>query len=582
MLPYEYSKLNADAQEIRLVTLLPGKSSEPIQFMISHAPLVIPEERPPHKMSTEDLLETLPLNWVAFETLEGRYVFADLHEESEDTSWTHPDPSFDGALYEPDPELPNPGFQPVYEALSYTWGSTDNPETAYVVPSASLSLPSEPIAATIQIGQNLASALRNLRYRVEARVLWIDAVCINQNDITERSEQVQRMSTIYTLAHRVVIWLGPETGNSRLAISTLRHLGAQVESTRNYLCLQSPQCTEPGWYHSSCDLPYDEETWHGLHDLAQRSWFERLWVWQEIYLANSRAIVQCGHDQMPWTGFRRAVLCIHAKTHLPSPQFRDQFTLLRSLVQNRLRDSLSLLLRSARSQKCSEPKDKVYGLLGIAPPILASRIRPQYSLSVAAVYKDIFLVYLNQVQRLDLLQHCSLAGRQIDAPSWVPDWSVLRESGGFSSESHFASGISSAQAKYLPQDVLEVTGVQCATIRTVSRVIPHDVKDRLYTIWKSEPENLYTGSYVTGESMLDTYLSTLHLNRLTERLPVRARITLPVAKGIYLTNTPASRGTVDADSNNDESYDWLKGLTFVTTEEGYIGCAPAGAQPGKH
>ncbi|EON70018.1 hypothetical protein W97_09284 [Coniosporium apollinis CBS 100218] len=226
MLPYEYSKLNADAQEIRLVTLLPGEFSEDIRFVISHTPLIMPDERPSQRMSLDDLHETLPPDWTAYETLEGRFIF--YQDESDGTTWTHPDPSFNDALYEPRPELPYPGFQPVYEALSYTWGSTDNRETAYVESSASLSPSSGPITATIQIGQNLASALRHLRYQAEARVLWIDAMCINQEDIAERNEQVQRMATIYRLAYRVVVWLGPETGNSKLAISTLRYLGAQM------------------------------------------------------------------------------------------------------------------------------------------------------------------------------------------------------------------------------------------------------------------------------------------------------------------------------------------------------------------
>lgn len=224
MLPYGYSKFSGEAQEIRLVTLLPGETDEAIRLVLSHTPLVMPDERPPQKMCLGDLQATLPPVWTVFETLERRFIFE--HDESQDTLWEHPDQGFNRALYEPHPELPYPGFRPVYEALSYTWGSTDDPETAYVETSASPYPSTGPIATAIQIGRNLASALRHLRYRTEARVLWIDAVYINREDNTERSEQVQRMATIYRLAYRVVVWLGPKTINSNLAISTLRYLGA--------------------------------------------------------------------------------------------------------------------------------------------------------------------------------------------------------------------------------------------------------------------------------------------------------------------------------------------------------------------
>jgi hypothetical protein len=85
-----------------------------------------------------------------------------------------------------DPENP-----PQYEALSYVWGSAANPASCRVGQTGN---------RTISITENLAIALPYLRYTDRARILWIDAICVNQLDPAERSEQVQLMANIYRLA----------------------------------------------------------------------------------------------------------------------------------------------------------------------------------------------------------------------------------------------------------------------------------------------------------------------------------------------------------------------------------------------
>ena len=88
---------------------------------------------------------------------------------------------------------------PIYEALSYVWGTTENPVEIKVGPSGS---------ETLAITQNLAIALPYLRHEKHFRTLWIDALCINQQNLHERSSQVKMMGDIYRLADRVVVWLG--------------------------------------------------------------------------------------------------------------------------------------------------------------------------------------------------------------------------------------------------------------------------------------------------------------------------------------------------------------------------------------
>lgn len=110
-----------------------------------------------------------------------------------------------------DPEAPPPplhcSLEPIkidadskqqYEALSYVWALG----TSYHEIRCSGKL--------LQIGANLHKALHRIRDPVEARILWVDAVCINQSDLKEQGEQVKRMDGIYANARKVLIWIGEE------------------------------------------------------------------------------------------------------------------------------------------------------------------------------------------------------------------------------------------------------------------------------------------------------------------------------------------------------------------------------------
>jgi hypothetical protein len=75
-----------------------------------------------------------------------------------------------------------------------------------------------------EIGPNLETALRHIRHHEEDRIFWIDAICINQNDEKERSDQVQLMRQIFSSARTVVAWLGEGDDESYNALNTLKNL----------------------------------------------------------------------------------------------------------------------------------------------------------------------------------------------------------------------------------------------------------------------------------------------------------------------------------------------------------------------
>jgi hypothetical protein len=203
--PYSYSPLDLKTQEIRIVNLLPGSFDDPIRINIIHEPFIIKDSPPQAPVITEALLDSLPSGWSAVENIEGLIVYGyeppvpDHPSAAGYTSWIHPDPAY--CATEIHSENDYSDVKPVYEALSYAWESQENPETVYVY---------EPfgIVTTLKLGSNLTNALRYLRYIDQPKRLWVDAVCINQKDNDECGKQVLRMASIYSLAEKVLVWLG--------------------------------------------------------------------------------------------------------------------------------------------------------------------------------------------------------------------------------------------------------------------------------------------------------------------------------------------------------------------------------------
>jgi len=127
---------------------------------------------------------------------------------------------------------------PAYEALSYVWGSPERTHEVTVKAFSKTCLPrlSRRLFGRIKfelshlaISRNLFIALQHLRFAKKPRLLWIDAICINQDNISERSEQVNKMASIYGNAQLVILWLGEEAHQSSSAIETLRALGNGVK-----------------------------------------------------------------------------------------------------------------------------------------------------------------------------------------------------------------------------------------------------------------------------------------------------------------------------------------------------------------
>ncbi|EPE34326.1 heterokaryon incompatibility protein [Glarea lozoyensis ATCC 20868] len=131
------------------------------------------------------------------------------------------------------------GKRPEYEALSYSWGESLSNDSIYINDRSFL------------VRSNLVTILRYLTKKNVSRMLWVDAICINQNDVAEKNVQVQRMVQIYRQASAMLVWLGEPTETSDMAFKTIeneRNLKSWKNVTearkRSLLCLS----TEHSWW----------------------------------------------------------------------------------------------------------------------------------------------------------------------------------------------------------------------------------------------------------------------------------------------------------------------------------------------
>ncbi len=131
----------------------------------------------------------------------------------------------------------------LYDALSYVWGDTNNPRSIYI---GEYDMP---------VTKNLYAALSHLRNFSIERVLWVDAICINQKNNEEKGQQIQLMAKIYSQANRVLVWLGEAADNSGQALEKIRAAGGKAPDFLNNKTIQL-----------------------AVLGLLQRDWFQRIWV----------------------------------------------------------------------------------------------------------------------------------------------------------------------------------------------------------------------------------------------------------------------------------------------------------------
>ncbi|KAE9371638.1 hypothetical protein N431DRAFT_545839 [Stipitochalara longipes BDJ] len=287
---------------------------------------------------------------------------------------------------------------PRFEAVSYTWGSAENPVDIFIGQSGN---------KTLSVTQNLAEALPYFRFEDKPRVLWIDAICVNQQNLEERGMQ-----------------------NSSHALLCLQRIASKVKFNWHTMELSAiPE--ELHWADLKIALPLVEKDWIALHHLIHRPWFERLWIRQEVYLASRDPALMCGHQIISWTSVCNSVACLWIKPISSTSNnyiepFRKRLRFVFDLCDARKEFDLSILIGKTKLCVCLDPRDRIYSLLSLLPIRSFPKIEPDYTKSVREVYRDVALsiIQTTKFHNLHVLTTIESNEQEQRVPSWVPDVSV--------------------------------------------------------------------------------------------------------------------------------------------------------------
>jgi hypothetical protein len=295
---------------------------------------------------------------------------------------------------------------------------------------------------SFSVTRNLHGLLRRLRSKRTRGYYWVDAICINQQDITERGQQVQLMKAIYELAEQVLVWLGPASADSDIAMDLIDEI---TDADSDSDSIASETMVIERWsaqLQTSLKNPDDQHRWRALASLFDRPWWRRAWIRQEVAVA-SGVIVLCGNDRiLRWATLIQAMEAIDRVAADFEPFIKSlggqssgyqqaiQVDIFRESIKEEgcVRDEEYLLLHG-RQCEATNPRDRVFALIGLASAQAQAAIVPDYEFSEPDVFRMATKYLITSRNNLDVLSHCGLGRTSETFPSWVvdlrADWSEL-------------------------------------------------------------------------------------------------------------------------------------------------------------
>ncbi|KAH8599239.1 heterokaryon incompatibility protein-domain-containing protein [Bisporella sp. PMI_857] len=316
---------------------------------------------------------------------------------------------------------------PPFEAISYTWRDEG--------PSISTSIS----GASLKVTPAVREILEYRQTIFGERFFWIDALCINQEDLDEKSDQIPLMKDIYKSASRVIVWLGPmqdvkDADGARGQLMQLvseEHLYTSEELYRRVMT-----STNPGWF--------------ALNEMLEHPWFSRVWVIQEVSAAATVHIMY-GNVCLNWNTLAAGVQILSDPQicgpvqFLQRPEEGPAHMGLSKLIQrvNSLSNaniisqvrrktqefsgiSMNYALRLSRNCKSSNSHDKVYAMLGLLSSGIPDYLRPDYRKPIVDVYVDAMRCIFTEGAEGGVPHFIQTAGignsrKTSGLPSWVPD-----------------------------------------------------------------------------------------------------------------------------------------------------------------
>ncbi|KAF4625374.1 hypothetical protein G7Y89_g12789 [Cudoniella acicularis] len=291
---------------------------------------------------------------------------------------------------------------PSYTALSYHWGDPKHTKKMAIN------------GVKVDITLNLYSALERIRTMISLGpkkrnnkyLLWVDALCINQDDNVEKSHQIRSMIQIYSRAKDVLCYVGEN-----------REIECQLAEIQNII----PR-NEQTW---------TDQTWNSLNILFSLPYWRRVWIIQEISVSTSVRIV-CGSVVMPWENVSAILKMMKDATpkfrgvsgrhsyqeamHLL--EFRERFTLKGERI------NLMDALKWSCTALATDPRDKIFSLLGLCHDTQTLVPLPNYKQPFPVIFGDMTGAMISFDRSLDIicLQGSKPSTKNPELPSWVPNW----------------------------------------------------------------------------------------------------------------------------------------------------------------
>ena len=410
---------------------------------------------------------------------------------------------------------------PLYNAVSYTWGDAASKQTILCD------------GYLVQITSNLYDAIQLCRLQDVEHVLWADQLCIDQENIEERNQQVAMMGRIFRSSRNCLAYLGKATEADAQAVQLIHDIDERGEEIPKRIASLGEDPVKFG-------LP--EKTnpvWKYLFKVFSRPWFSRVWIIQEAVLAPSCVlfvgnhyftlqklrfvlfVLSCDFKQIPYYHLDIIERDALAKAYRRIGNTTD----LLLMKEKGEVEKLAALLSGSRAAAATDPRDKVFGIIGLSTDV-EPELLPDYNLEVYEVFVRTARALVRRGDGFNILIEAAINSRVEDLrlPSWVPDWSHGAEVEDLlpgSAEHYNAGGTRAADFRLLANPkVISVHGGLHDTIESLNSIyVQGDEMDGFLNIeklhsWVTEAQHMLWNAdiYHTNESTFTAFWRALIAN----------------------------------------------------------------------
>jgi hypothetical protein len=480
-----------------------------------------------------------------------------------------------------------------FEAISYVWGS-DVKDHVIVCEGQSLAITS-----------NLWTVLRNVRSDVP-RVLWADSICINQEDLEEKSHQVRMMGQIYRSADRVLIFIGSDDFGHGANVSSLLHdMSAMIRPI-----IEQPDVAPYSfpWPDDNAPIPKDTR-WKSFENLLEQSWFKRGWVAQEAALAKDGHMIWGKYRfnwydlglTVTWMLYRAFTSLEEVWTKLPFIHQRlywsyHKHTTRAFTLEDKTIEYLNVIY-SARHLQFSDPRDRIFAFGEIAQDFDRRLIlQPDYNIPVLQVYQNFAMDQIHHSKIPVILDYVSHTEESLQetAPSWFPRWDITTQATTqmIYGEPLRSRSLSMPEPVLMYGSILRVRGVVVDSVVYASKPLYMSVSETseiIQGLWRDLCAFESDSAYPTAH-LIDVFLATLTAGRFRGQWAKWRRNVAAFALHL-LKNTSGvdeaemARRRLDAQGGDGIQVirifrPYLYGRKLILTRRGYMGLAPQVTQEG--